>query len=235
MYFFLFISSLFAVDYNKVHLKKIEPNLYVHISYIHFKGRYYPSNGLVYFKGDRALIIDTPCTDQQTAHLISLIQNRFKKKISFFIGTHHHRDNVGGAAYLYKKGIKLFTTRFTQSLAKKKGITLYHSVNIKKPLIFQGEKIWLYYPGPAHTFDNIVVWIPKKKILFAGCPVKSMDSRSMGNTKDGNINHWSKAVKKLINSYSDARLVIPGHGRWGGRELLYHTIDLLKAYFNRKR
>jgi metallo-beta-lactamase class B len=36
-------------------------------------------------------------------------------------------------------------------------------------------------------------------------------------------------INKVIAKFPSANIVIPGHGPWGGKELLYHTLDILKA------
>lgn len=87
------------------------------------------------------------------------------------------------------------------------------------------KKVICQYFGEAHTKDNIVVWIPDEEILFGGCMVKSINS-SKGNLADANVNEWSKVVGKVKNKFTSARLVIPGHGSYGGLELLDYTIKL---------
>jgi metallo-beta-lactamase class B len=76
--------------------------------------------------------------------------------------------------------------------------------------------------------DNIVVWFPSERILFAGCMAKEMKSRSLGNIIDADIAGWPSTVKKALDEYPLAEIVIPGHGAYGGRELLKHTLELLR-------
>ena len=55
-----------------------------------------------------------------------------------------------------------------------------------------------------------------------------MDSKGLGSTTDANIEQWPVSAKKVLEKYPDADVVIPGHGKWGGIELLEHTLGLLK-------
>ena len=64
--------------------------------------------------------------------------------------------------------------------------------------------IEIYYPGPTHTYDNLVVYIPSKKILFGGCMVLSSDTEKVGYIKDGNIEEW-------IGPYSSGDIVKLSH------------------------
>ncbi len=83
-----------------------------------------------------------------------------------------------------------------------------------------------YYLGAAHSMDNIVVWIPSEQILFPACMVKSIGSKNLGNTTDGDLTAYPKTLAKLIKKFPSAKIVIPGHGKHGGLELIKHTIEL---------
>jgi metallo-beta-lactamase class B len=99
------------------------------------------------------------------------------------------------------------------------------------------EIIEVYFPGESHSMDNVVVYFHNRKILFGGCMVKSLKSKSPGFTDDANMKEWPKSLEKVLKRFKDARVVIPGHGNWGNTELLTHTIELLVNYnkTNQKR
>lgn len=84
----------------------------------------------------------------------------------------------------------------------------------------------VYYPGPAHTRDNVAVYLPKQAVLFGGCIVKAVNSTTLGNTAEGDALKYPESLQKLIERYPNASVVIPGHGEWGGVELLQHTLRL---------
>jgi metallo-beta-lactamase class B len=91
-----------------------------------------------------------------------------------------------------------------------------------------GKSIECFYLGGAHSTDNIVVWIPSEQILFAGCMVKSLVSTDLGNTADGDLKAYPLTIDKMANRFSMAKYVIPGHGSFGGIDLVNHTKDLTK-------
>jgi glyoxylase-like metal-dependent hydrolase (beta-lactamase superfamily II) len=93
-------------------------------------------------------------------------------------------------------------------------------------LKFKNEKIEVKYHGVGHSVDNLVVYLPKKKTIFGGCLILSMDAKNAGNVSDGNINEWKKTIKKIETKNYD--LVIPGHGKEGGLELINHTKEILE-------
>ena len=87
----------------------------------------------------------------------------------------------------------------------------------------------MFYPGAGHTLDNVVVWLPKANILFGGCFIRSLDSKSLGYTGEADIGQWPSSVDALLAKYPDAKLVVPGHGAIGDLALLRHTKALALA------
>ena len=63
---------------------------------------------------------------------------------------------------------------------------------------FNGEQIDCRYFGAGHSFENITVWIPGKKILFRGCLIKSINSEGLGNLSDAVVNDWDMTVEKVM-------------------------------------
>jgi metallo-beta-lactamase class B len=104
-----------------------------------------------------------------------------------------------------------------------------HLFDIEEGLLLNigKEIIEVYFPGESHSIDNLVVYFNNRKILFGGCMIKSLESKGPGFTDDANMEEWPKSVKKVLNKYKNARIVVPGHGNWGDTKLLKHTIDLL--------
>ena len=85
----------------------------------------------------------------------------------------------------------------------------------------------LSYEGGAHTKDNVVAWIPERKILFGGCAVKSVEAANIGYIKEADMKSWPMMLNQLLEKYSSAELVIPGHGNSGGLELIQHSIEMV--------
>jgi metallo-beta-lactamase class B len=46
--------------------------------------------------------------------------------------------------------------------------------------------------------------------------------RSLGYLRDADVGEWPASARKLQRF--DAEVVVPGHGRWGGSELIESTI-----------
>jgi metallo-beta-lactamase class B len=214
---------------NDIDLIKISDHVYVHISYAELPdfGRF-PSNGMIYINEGKAFLFDTPVTDSLTKILVSWIIDSMKLKIVGFVPNHWHNDCMGGLRYLQSLGIESYANQMTIEMAKIKGLPI-PTYGFKDSLTLSlGDKVInCYYLGAGHTLDNIVVWIPSENTLFGGCMVKEFNSEELGNIVDADLNEWPKTIDKVIDKFKTAKIVIPGHGQFGGLELLQHTRELL--------
>jgi metallo-beta-lactamase class B len=212
-----------------IELIQLSESTFVHLSWSELPdyGRF-SSNGVIFASKGEAFLFDTPMTDSLTKVLVSWITDSLKLKIVGFVPNHWHRDCLGGLAYLQGKKVKSYANQLTIDLARSKGLPL-PEVGFKDSLQLKlGDKtILCYYPGAAHSTDNIVAWIPSEKILFAGCMVKSINSENLGNTADGDLKAYPNTLRLVLRKFPAAKIVIPGHGDFGGLELIHHTMGLL--------
>jgi metallo-beta-lactamase class B len=211
-----------------IELLKISDNAYIHVSYSKI-GEYgrIASNGMIYTNGDEAYLFDTPCTDSLTMDLCSWIKDSLKAKVVGFVPNHWHIDCMGGLGYLKKIGVESYAYQKTIDIAMAKKLPVpAHGFKDSLQLKLGNRTIECYYLGAAHSMDNIVVWIPSEKILFAGCMVKSLDMNTMGNIKDGDLRVYPETLDRLMEKFPDAKVVIPGHGLPGGIDLIKHTREL---------
>lgn len=81
--------------------------------------------------------------------------------------------------------------------------------------------------GAGHTKDNIVVFIPSQNLLFGGCLVKELNA-TKGNLEDADIIAWSSTIQKVRSSFPTAKIIVPGHGKYGDKSLLDYTEQLFK-------
>jgi metallo-beta-lactamase class B len=136
---------------------------------------------------------------------------------------------MGGLEYLQGIGVVSVANSLTIDKAREIGLPV-PSIPFKDSLVFDfnGEQIDCRYFGGGHSFDNITVWIPGKKILFGGCLIRAIDAKGLGNLSDAVVSDWDLTVRSVMKKYPGIRTVIPGHGNFGGAELLTHTIELVE-------
>lgn len=227
----------------------IAPNTYV-VKDISF----YNSNVLVTKMTDgTVIIISSPIETVRTKNMLNWIQDELRPKKIIAINTHFHADGTGGNEGYHGVGAEIWSSKQTDSIYRKnadslrlelanfvKDEELSRLVMKRKSMfatklfnlesvvewVFDKETVKVFYPGPSHTEDHIVVYFPNRKVLFGGCILRDLDWKNLGNLKDANLNKYHDSVKSLLQFESE--FVIPGHGEIGDMSLVHHTIGLAK-------
>lgn len=209
---------------------------------------------LVKLPKSNVLMVDA-YTPEATRIVLNWVKKTFGRQHITAINTHYHIDRLGGNEVLIQNHIPIYGSDLTAFLLKKNGeakrptqiadpetqtevknIQLTppnHLFPIQKGLILEiaGRKVEIYYPGPAHTQDNVVVYIPSLKLLFGGCMIRDV-AAELGYTGDANLTTWLSSVEHLEKFKAD--WVIPGHpADWQhvsnfSPDLIEHTKELLK-------
>jgi metallo-beta-lactamase class B len=211
-----------------VTVQLIAPGVWVHTTYFDVPGYgRVGANGLVIADGGEAALIDLPWTDEQTGTLFDWIAQNAGATVKVVVPTHFHQDCMGGLAEAHRRGAVSYALDKTIELAYRDHLPVPRFPFAFRTMIRCGKTIFIVtYFGAGHTTDNVVAWLPKQQILFGGCLVKSLDSQSLGNTSDGDLTAYPTTLKRVRAAYPNARIVVPGHGDWGGTELIDHTLKL---------
>ncbi|WP_299229178.1 subclass B1 metallo-beta-lactamase [uncultured Psychroserpens sp.] len=212
--------------YHSENLKivKITENLYQHISYLDTKdyGKI-PCNGIIYFNQNEVIIFDTPVNNKAAAELIDWTG---KKNIKAIIATHFHIDCLGGLKEFHSNGIKSYANKLTIDLAKKNSqVWPQNSFDKSFKIKIGNEMVIAKHFGQGHTKDNIIGYIEHEKAIFGGCLIKEIGAQK-GNLEDANIAEWPITVSKIKTELTEVEIVVPGHGKYGNKELLDYTIEL---------
>jgi len=210
-------------------IEKLTEHTLLHISYLNTNdfGKV-ACNGMIVIDNGEALIFDTPADDNTSKELIDWVENKLNCKVKGVIVTHFHTDCLGGLAEFHNRHIPSYATNKTIALAKSHHWTLpQHGFDAQLEIQVGNKKVLNKYFGEGHTQDNIVSFFAPEKVLFGGCLIKAIDAGN-GNLEDANVNDWSTTVKKIKNEFPKAKLIIPGHGKPGGQELLDYTIKLFE-------
>jgi metallo-beta-lactamase class B len=208
-------------------VEELADGVWLHVSYevLEDFGRV-PANGLVVVSDGKAALVDTPWTDDQTRALASWVESRLGAHLVKVIPTHSHADCMGGLAAAHDLGARSYAFRRTVELATRDGLPVPHvSFENALDVPLGSRALEVRFVGPGHTADNVVVWLPDARLLFGGDLVRS--GRTLGFTREANIEAWPSSIENLRREYPEAALVVPGHGPPGGVELLDHTLELL--------
>lgn len=216
---------------DSITLTQVSPHTWVHTSLADLDG--FPgvsSNGLVVISGSEALLLDTPANDAQTESLVRFLADSLHVRVTQFVPNHWHADCMGGLGYLQSQGVVSYANRMTINAARGVGKPVPDHGFAKSLTRKVGDvKVVCRYEGGGHTRDNMVAWIPSEGVLFGGCLVKDAKATWIGNTSDADMAGWPGTMKRVCKRYKKAAVVVPGHGLWGGTELLTHTLELVSA------
>jgi metallo-beta-lactamase class B len=211
-----------------VMVRKLAEGVWLHTTYFDISGyKHVPANGLIIINGEHAIMIDLPWTDEQAGVLFDWVALEQKANIQKVVPTHFHIDCAGGLAEAHRRGADSFALKKTVELLEKSNKPVPRNWFTGQMSLSCGStRVELAFLGGGHTVDNIVAWIPSKKILFGGCLVKSLNAKDIGNTEDADLVNYPNTLEKVKERYPDAKIVVPGHGRPGGLDLIDHTIQL---------
>lgn len=213
---------------DNVEVSPIAECIWLHTTYHQLPGLgCYPASGIIVISGHDSVMIDLPWTNKQTGILFDWIEKKHKANVKAVVPTHSHSDCTGGLAKAHKRGAESWAFIETiKKLQKGKRAVPRNGFAKTKRLECGETVIELAYLGGGHSADNIVAWIPSQKILFGGCLVKSLESTNLGNTKEADLGNYPKTLEKVLKKYSEAKVVVPGHGKPGNLQLIKHTIEL---------
>ncbi len=210
-------------------INKLSDHVYQHISYLNTEsfGRV-ACNGMIVVNGGEAVVFDTPATNETAEELIEYLTGKLHAKIKGIVATHFHADCVGGLEAFHQKGVPSYAENRTIAFLKDKGSPqpqngFANSLNLKVGT----QKVYATYLGEGHTRDNIIGYFPEDKAMFGGCLIKEVGA-GKGNLEDANVKAWPETVRKVKDRYPQAKIIIPGHGRVGGTELLDFTVKLFE-------
>lgn len=232
-----------------LHVRKIDEGVYVFIHAFPWPG----NSMLVEMADGSLVLVDTPYTPEATAVLFDWVESNLGRREVVAINTGYHCDNLGGNAYLVETGIPVYGSDRTVELLEERGETTralilswlkapedqrYYKAHENLPLVApthrfdleQGlvlklgdETVEVFFPGPTHAPDNVVVYFPSRRLLFGGCMIIGWDS--VGNTADADLQAWPGSLARLDRFEYD--VLVPGHGERFDPALLQHTLELL--------
>lgn len=212
----------------------------------------FESHSLVAEMPDGTLLLaDTPPTTDATERLLGFLRARFGPRPLVAIDGHSHSDSSGGNAAVLAAGGRVYGSDDTAARIRASGPGVPHMLvdtaagtplaeryreTRRVPpdhvfpadeglsLRFGGEEVRVFHPGHAHAPDNVVTWLPARRVLFGGCMVIGMER--IGYTGEADMAAWPGAIRRL--EALDPAFVVPGHGERFGPEALGHTLRLLE-------
>jgi cyclase len=157
------------------------------------------------------------------------------------VNTHHHPDHTAGNGLFTGATIVAHDNAREEMRAlgvpRNTGLWTdvdYGDLRLALPFLTFGDRLTLWsgelrcelrYAGqPAHTTNDIVVWIPEHSVLFAG------DLLFNGGTPfllSGSVLGAIEVLEKFVKPLG-ARTIVPGHGPVAGPEIIDEVLGYLR-------
>jgi glyoxylase-like metal-dependent hydrolase (beta-lactamase superfamily II) len=206
-----------------VWVARLAPRLWLHTTTnVIAPGTYFPANGLILERENDSLLIDTTSQPESAATLLRWSRESLRKPIRQAVATHFHRDRTGGIPALDTAGIPTVAHALTLELARSHSLPVPSgTLDFVNGVTHLSKGCELFFPGPGHSRDNVVVWFPRQRVLHGGCLLKSVTSKDLGNLADAVVTDWADTIKRVQRRYPTPKKVIPGHGTISGDPLAW--------------
>jgi glyoxylase-like metal-dependent hydrolase (beta-lactamase superfamily II) len=195
-----------------------------------------PNAGFVVTK-DGVVVIDALASPEQGRQLLRAIRRVTQRPIKWLLLTHHHPDHHFGAVVFRRLGARIIAHPDRRVLASEAGEDALMAdwvrvvgldamrgfefadmpdrpVTTADTLRLGGRTLVISHPGAAHSAGDLMLWLPRERILFAG-DLLIEDGVTM--VVDGNSGELLKALAMIEDLHP--RVVVPGHGSVPGRPL----------------
>ncbi|WP_299527708.1 MBL fold metallo-hydrolase [uncultured Streptomyces sp.] len=210
-------------------------------AYVQEPGGWCVNNAGIVVGADSVLVVDTAATERRTLRLRAAVDGLAPGLRRIVVSTHHHGDHTFGNHLLAGPGSLLVAHARGPAELLRKGLSLQSmwpgvewgrtetvlpslTVHDRIGLDLGGVTAEVFHPGVAHTADDLVVWLPEQRVLYAGDLVFSAAAPFV---LMGSVSGSRAALARLRELRP--RVVVPGHGPVGGPELL----DVTEAYLAR--
>jgi glyoxylase-like metal-dependent hydrolase (beta-lactamase superfamily II) len=175
------------------------------------------------------VVVDALGSPALARRLMAQIREITPMPVTHVIVTHYHADHMYGLQTFRDAGVKIIAQRagldYLNSETARQRLEVSRTdlapwINADTRLVpadqwvdsdtnlnVGGTEFLIRHVGPAHTAEDLVVYIPSEKVLFAG---DLMFRGRIPFVGQANSKHWIEALDDLLKL--DAAVVVPGHG-----------------------
>jgi len=187
----------------------------------------YMVNSAVIIGKQGVVLVDTGFSKAIGEHIKKAIRGITSKPVTVVINTHDHGDHtLGNIAF---KGATIISSAKCKEVMEKTGyewIGLLESMTGQtfpdtKPLVatkgyapgmhrhvkLEGIDFTLWVPAGSHTNNDMLVYLPKDKILISG---DILESEIAPSFRDANVMNWIGTLAEIDKM--SIKQIIPGHG-----------------------
>jgi len=116
----------------------------------------------------------------------------------------------------------------TKSDHHKKDIVIANKAVKNGDVITIGQSSFTIYHDPiSHTHSDIMISVNDGAVIFMG---DNLFNGRLNPHSDGHIKKTWESVEKAVDA-SNAKIIVPGHGKSGGRDMLVHALNAHKILY----
>lgn len=191
-------------------------------AYIQLDGSWFLNNAGCIVGERTATVVDTTGTEARGRAFHAAVRNVTRNPVSALINTHSHGDHTHGN-FMFADSAIIASERCRREIIASgtAAHALFPMVDfgdcpVTPPTVTFEDRLSVYiddllveliFVGPAHTTNDIVAWIPERKLLFSG------DIIFNGGTPfalGGSVGGWLNALDRI--EALGAETIVPGHG-----------------------
>jgi glyoxylase-like metal-dependent hydrolase (beta-lactamase superfamily II) len=176
---------------------------------------------------DSAVVVIDTKMGNAAGKLHTLAVEKARGKPIIVINTHYHGDHVNGNKWY--AGSRIYIGGYDKGFLDKEIDKENMPTDFVKDtltLTLGNETVRMINLGQAHTWDDMVVYLVNRKVLFTGDLVSGRINPFLNKRSGADAARWIAALDKVM-MWPDIDLLVPGHGKMGGIELA----SCMRQYF----
>ena len=232
------MSVVHAHDRSELPAPSVEEVSHGIFAYIQLDGSWFLNNTGFITSPDGVIVVDSTGTEARAKAFHAAVRHQTDLPLRALVNTHSHGDHTFGN-FVFTPDCAIIGHELCREavLATDVEATTRNFVNgdfgeitVAAPFVTFEQRLNVYaddlqvqliHMGPAHTPNDVVAWIPERRLLFTGDLIFNQGTPF---ALQGSIAGWLEALDRI--EALDAQTIVPGHGPVGGPEL----IDPVRRY-----
>lgn len=202
------------------------------------------SGNITMLVGKRYVILVDAKFPQDHDGIMKIVKSVTDLPVRYVINTHMHPDHAGGNPAMQAIGADVIASENARRIMAERGTPGLPNMAIRDFLrIYLDDlPIELHYYGRGHTDNDIVLYLPTKRLLIAGDlfalygPYRAVIDYTAG----GSLRDWTRTLERVLQLDFDT--VIPGHSGLtdrknmeGYKDYLTRTQEMVREMNKQKR
>lgn len=203
------------------------------------------SNAGLIVGDDHAMVLDATGAPLHAKSFIAAARRVTGDKLfRRLINTHHHGDHVNGNQFFdvaeiishpycrdeVRKAVTNTPPRwdkregFAEGTEERRLVPPTTTIDGRMVYHYGDSPVEIYHPGPAHTYGDLLVHIPKYKILF----VSDIGFFYVAPfAHNAHVGKWLETIDRILKM--DVETIVPGHGPIGGKKELAEVAEYFRT------